>query len=1031
MAAASRARTGPAVPPQAAKVLEVFNRALAGGTPTALEAPEGQDTAVELEVRFPKVRAPQFANLVREMAKIGQKPTGPVRTTLNTHENQKGPSDRQTSVVQEREFVGLRKTAEAYRRKSQLAPPYQAYRFGTNLFRLAVAEEAAVSKEEAAIVVESRVIHRGKARISYRQVVPRADGTGHVWQIDLTVVRGCADKRLAVRAFQELAGFKVRTPEDFAKLAETLGEDASGARSREARADATKKGLADVVRLGTARHIVLTFEVEAEYVGPAPGPTPPPLTLSDVNQVAGAILRMMDPAFMAEASYQEQLRGVDAILRGTSRDDGRDASGRPLRLKTTLPQVKALDRRIYAGMYPDVVAGKYFVTPKADGDRALALLYSDRIAVLGPSLVVFPTRAALSGNASEEIRAVLDGEFIREGRSGGAEFWAFDALFRVPALSRTSASRGPGVAPTTDPIRSLPFSGRLGEIADLVPHYAALELETPVLVSAKTFVHLQGAPRELGESKEAAVVDAAGDARALLEQIDSVQAAKWPFGTDGLVLVRDGAGYAKTASYKLKPPDQKTIDVLARRPNLRNPEVGALVDRVLKGVVVGGAGEAKPKAPPAVYFLFSGMDTGLRQELGISLCPGYEEIFRGRPGRRGYAPVPLSPVADPYAYVWAAPAGSPDYNGKVLEMVVKGMAEAPGIRGIDSRLVLALTRVRDDRAKDVASGGYFGNDYRVATQVIMEALHPLRFEELATGPAGDYFASKKMATYRRATGFTSMVKSHRISRFSGATWVIDLAAGKGQDLNRYADARVQNLVAVDIDRAALAELASRYVEKNTKGRGKGRDRSSRTGAPMRVHTLQADLNSVNPTALNQTLLRLGVGGGTGMADGVVCNLAAHYFAATGKTVAAFARRCEVVCRPGGILVLTVMRGGAVHDLLKAEGVDSASGVRTWTAEEDGRVKYQIEKRYPDDTIQTAGQRIGVLLPFSDGELYEEFLLNEDAFIEALGVAGFDLKERKSFEEHLTQQAGESRKLSDVDKQYLSLYGELVFEKRLA
>jgi len=1013
--------------------LEAFASATAKGMRTAAEVEaddaSAESRAVELELRFPPPTAEQFAVAVERLGGLGgaSPPVGvtvlspAARKTLDAHERVGDRNARtQTSNIQERVFEGGKLTALAYRRKTQLAPPEQQRRYGAQIYKLAVSMEETIPKWNE--TDQLRMTYRAKARVSFRWLVEATATTPvRAWRLDLTIARQSVDAAIAVQALDTLRDRRLETLEEFAMAARELGSNVAAARTSKGRAQAMASGLKETMAVGLAASAPTTFEIEAEYMGvvSASGGAGGAAALewADLDLIAGGVLQVADPAFLVSASYQEQMRAVEQILSGR-----RSPSSATLRLKTLLPQVLALDRGIYARLYEDVLDGKFFLTPKADGDRALALLYSDRIAILSSDLFVYGGSVRSGLDAATEIRAVLDGEYIAsKDPAVPSTFYAFDLLFRVDALSGELRITGEGQ------VAKWPFRDRLLEMQKVLTHFALLGTDPVIKVVGKEFVKLRGAGGNTGALRSGTagdelalagpsgvaaagpvVRDQAADVKALHAGVTGILETKWPFEIDGLIFIRDGASYTGTVSYKWKPPTHKTVDVLMRQVDDRNDDVAA----------VAKAAGVKRKRDERLYFLFVGIGSGVRTSLGLPLCPGYETLFGRSSGN--YMPIQLQPAADPYAYVWAGPPG---LNRKVGEMRVAGMGRlGPATTSLPTRLILELVRIRDDRAGDVAAGGYFGNNFHVAQQVITEALHPLTTKELATGPAGDYFAEEKREMYRAATAFTSLVKSLRISRtFAGSAWVVDFAAGKGQDLGRYSAAGVRNLVAIDIDAAALAELTNRYSSQS-----KNQGKSARVRSPMRVHTIQANLGDTPTAAMASALKRIGVGEGTGQADGLVCNLAAHYFAATTKTIVAFAALCSAVVKPGGDVVLTIIRGAAVHERLTTEGVGTPP---TWTAMEGETIKYRVEKRYGGVTLEKAGQKIALLLPFSQGELYEEYLVNEETFVAAFSVAGMDLVENKDFLAHLKEQAGATKRLTTGDKAHLALYGELVFKKR--
>ena len=62
----------------------------------------------------------------------------------------------------------------------------------------------------------------------------------------------------------------------------------------------------------------------------------------------------------------------------------------------------------------------------------------------------------------------------------------------------------------------------------------------------------------------------------------------------------------------------------------------------------------------------------------------------------------------------------------------------------------------------------------------------------------------------------------------------------------------------------------------------------------------------------------------------------------------------------------------------------------------------IKKIYSSETLEVCGQKIGVLLPFSNGEYYEEYLVNTKTIIREFKDNGFQLIENTSISSKLQE-----------------------------
>lgn len=518
--------------------------------------------------------------------------------------------------------------------------------------------------------------------------------------------------------------------------------------------------------------------------------------------------------------------------------------------------------------------------------------------------------------------------------------------------------------------------------------------------------------------------------------IRGVHEAARPYGTDGLIFVEPGKPYADTANYKWKSAADNTIDFLVRRapPSVLGKE--PFVDR----------------PGHKLFFLFVGIAPDLRRALGLAWCPGYADLFgppdragpgapgRGprRPGRAdantgSYAPVQFAPSDAPLAYLYQHPDASPlgDPDGRVLEGRCAGGCLAAG--GGAALAAWEMLRVREDRARELRAKQYFGNPFDVAEIIWLNYLDPFPVEQLWEGPALDYFVRPKSGAYAAQTAVLSFVKTQRILSLRHADWVVDVGAGKGQDLGRYLEAEVQHLVAVDRDRAALSELVRRKYAFAKRARGRagdgdgeyshrGRDAQARTVTT--IHVLVADAGAPH----SQTLDRLAaLGLRRQAAAALVCNLAVHYFLESVESMRNFVALARGVVRVGGLVVVTALLGAAAHALFTGGGVAEGG---TWEVRENETLKFGLRRMYGSETLEAAGQRVGVLLPFSDGAFYPEYLVNAAALTAEFARRGFSVVAATSAADSIADFEARNRalaaQLTPGDRLWLGLFGELVF-----
>lgn len=716
------------------------------------------------------------------------------------------------------------------------------------------------------------------------------------------------------------------------------------------------------------------FEVEVEFAGdPDSRDTIRP---ADVTAAAGAILRLANPEYVREASRQAEIyRAARHIVK---------APGYLARfqhefgIKRLLPQALAITRADYRAIYPPK---GHYLTDKADGKRALAIVHDGKGVIVSDNL--YDGFAPVSGKDMRDPKytgdTVVDGELIVGGST--IAFYAFDVI----AVADEEVARDG-------------FETRLGRLDEAVQ----ILRDAGVPATAKSYTRLAS--------------DSVSD---LKRAIQEVHTAKRPYAIDGLIFVEPGKPYDETRNNKWKDAMHNTIDFLARR---------APASVLGKSPFTDAPGHK-------LFFLFVGISPEIYSALGLQRCPGYVDLFGdesvqsswGRANTGSYFPVQFAPSDAPLAYLYQHPDSSPlgDIEGNVVEGRCTGGCLAAG--GGTELVSWDMVRIREDRRRELLSKRYYGNDFYSAELIWLNYVDPFPIEQLWDGPALDYFMRPKAGIYHAQTAVISYVKTQRIASFKHASKVVDLGAGKGQDLNRYLNAEIQHLFAVDQDRAALSELvrrkytfARRSVESRDSG-GRGKARTATT-----VHILATDLSDPHMTTLKK-LAALGLQRET--ADAVICNLAVHYFLDSADSMRNFVALARGAVKIGGHVVITALFGENVDQLFKKEGVRNGG---TWDVLENGGLKYSLKRMYSSGVLEPTGQRIGTLLPFSEGQYYEEYLVNTKALTAEFVSRGFSLVAKadmtKSIADFSARNHALAALLTEDDRRYLSLYGELVYER---
>ncbi len=503
----------------------------------------------------------------------------------------------------------------------------------------------------------------------------------------------------------------------------------------------------------------------------------------------------------------------------------------------------------------------------------------------------------------------------------------------------------------------------------------------------------------------------------LQEQFKSVYEAKYGYEIDGLVLTAPGASYAATKSYKWKPMSQNTIDFLA----IKCPNSLLSQEPYIK------------RAGRTLYLLFVGINHTQRGQLGLGLIADYAAVIpENAPYKTAtYYPIQFSPSHNRLAYLWWRDDATPgDLNGQIVEMR----------RGADDEW--ELVRVREDRAKE-----QFGfNNYKVAEITYINYIDPFDFESLYAA-GGSYFAGLAGDQYRAGNSYRRLVVTQLITKwFKNATWVIDMAAGRGADLQRFGEAGVRNILCMDIDPTGIAELTRRKYEiseRLARGRKIGGgvlEPSSRvtpfTSAGvdrMSVFTSVQDLTAPFDDCVAAATRH---GEVPGTIDAMACVFAFHYFCRDTDTILRVLKFVAHMLKPGGVFMFTTMDGDRVFKLFSggSRSLRKGGGVTRWELKEPGEAaigaKYAIERQFDSNNLTAAGQMIAVKLPFSD-DMRTEPLANIRHIIDAAKTAGLKLLEQGNFADYMDMAASTPffNKLTEHDKTYIALHTYVVLGKK--
>jgi len=453
---------------------------------------------------------------------------------------------------------------------------------------------------------------------------------------------------------------------------------------------------------------------------------------------------------------------------------------------------------------------------------------------------------------------------------------------------------------------------------------------------------------------------------------------------DGIIYMESNKSYHEGMIYKWKPIEQLTIDFLIKK-----------CPKKMLGVV-----PYIPKDGMTLYWLCSGIKASVYTKLGKTFPPGFTE-GKKKHHLDQYFPIVFSPPSDPLAYIYYSKDDTLD--NKVVELSWDKITNN-----------WKFERIRDDRVADLATGTYYGNDYKVAELTWLAIQFPLTFEDLYSLKVESYFKEQKLDKYSTCTKYNSFIKGSLIELYcKDVDWVIDLGSGKGQDLYKYSSAGIKHLTMVEMDTNAIFEsLQRRFMSKEKL---------------FDITSIQGDLSKSKDIYNKIMNIRKQVISISGkLVDVIVCNFAIHYFM---HNISELIAVIATLLKKGGYFIFTTFDGKRIFNLLEKLKFNES-----WTIVEDNEIKYKIEKRFDNTKFEKCGQKIGVLLPFSQTQLYEEELVNFDYLNDILKSVNFKKVASGSFHPDTISKELQISfpsfiyDLTEGDKEFVSLYSYGIYTK---
>lgn len=229
--------------------------------------------------------------------------------------------------------------------------------------------------------------------------------------------------------------------------------------------------------------------------------------------------------------------------------------------------------------------------------------------------------------------------------------------------------------------------------------------------------------------------------------------------------------------------------------------------------------------------------------------------------------------------------------------------------------------------------------------------------------------------------------------------LLELAAGRGSDIHKYANNDIRYILAIDSDKNALEKFKNKYAK-----RFKNKIR-------MDFKIANASKNITNIIGKQNVKF-----------DIVSIQFAFHYFLSNEETLNNIFLNIDTYLKRGGYFIFTTFDGEKIFEILKKKKY-----ANQFVIKKDSEDILKIKKLYLNDTIKKYGQKIDVCVETIGCHI--EYLVNYNFIIDNFTEKGYKLIETNNFSHLLGKFYQESGiRLSESEKIFSLLNRYTILQK---
>lgn len=669
------------------------------------------------------------------------------------------------------------------------------------------------------------------------------------------------------------------------------------------------------------------------------------------------------------------------------------------------------------------IRDNYTVTDKADGERKLMFITKNgRIYLIDTNMNVQFTGAITQKNKFSGT--LIDGEHIQYDKYGAYInlYAAFDIYYKSGKDQRQNAFYKVKRAKKAKEDKKKVY--RYNELLDTLKHIETESVVTgepsPLRIESKHFYSGEG--DDIFKSCEA-----------VLEKIDE---SGYEYKTDGLIFTPSMLGvgadkpeqqlsspkkFAWKRSFKWKPPEFNTIDFLVKLERRSNGE--ELVSNIFK------PGTNMGQQSQLIQYKTAVLHVGFNEERD-GYPDAFDDVINGKIPEQGnrsdsnYVAKRFYPT-NPYDRDAAICnlMMSEGANGKTVLKTEEGEV-------IEDKMVVEFSydpnqkigwrwkplRVRYDKTADTG-GARYGNAYHVANSNWHSIHNPVKQtmltkknkipEEISLNEDVYYNRASGVKSYTRGLrDYHNWVKSMLISKVAKQKHtLIDLAVGKGGDMNKWAFANLGFVFGIDYSKDNIENridgACARYLNALKRGHRVSKSLFVHGDSSVNIRNNEGIFEDKGKNVVGSIFGSLekeqAIGKavndayeiGKGGFDICSIQFAIHYMFESPFKLHNFLRNVSETTKLGGYFIGTSYDGSKIFNMLKEKAKGESMMIQD---KETGEKIWQVTKEYDNDEFRDDNSSLGYAINVYQetiNKVFTEYLVNYNYLTNVLRNYGFE------------------------------------------